>query len=219
MTWDWSYAWSILPVLLEAFWVTVRATVLSALIALVLGAVVAVIRTRRIPVLTPLITFMIDFIRGTPFLIQLFVIFFALPAYGINMSPFASGVLALGINYTAYMAEVYRAGVESVPKGQWDAVSVLGIPRFVLWFKVILPQALRPIGPVLGNYVIVMFKESVLLSVITVPELMTMALWEANNSYRYLEPITLVGLLFWMVSYPLARGVRYWERRVSVSYE
>jgi polar amino acid transport system permease protein len=219
MTWSWSFVWQILPALLSGLWVTVRASLAASVIALVLGLLIAILRYQKIPVISPILTLIIDFLRGTPLLVQLYFVFYALPAYGLKLSPFVAGVVTLGVNFSAYTAEVYRGGLENVPKGQWDAIAVLGLPRVVAWWRVVVPQALRPIEPQLGNYIIAMFKESVLLEVITVPELMTQALNIANTTYRYLEPITLVGVLFWAISYPCARAIRHWERHVSKSYE
>jgi polar amino acid transport system permease protein len=215
VTWSWSFAWHILPTLLHGLLITVEASGLASLIALTLGLLVAIARYLRVAVLAQVLTLLVDFIRGTPLLIQLYVLFYVLPLYGVTMTPFVTGVIGLGINYTAYTAEVYRAGIENVPRGQWDAVTALNLPPWVVWWKVIIPQALRPVGPSLGNYIISMFKESVLLSVITVAELMHEAINTANLTYRYLEPITLVGLLFWLVSYPCAKAIRLWERRVA----
>jgi polar amino acid transport system permease protein len=219
MTWSWSFAWHILPALLQGLWWTVKASLLASAVALVLGLLVAIVRYHRPRILRHVLTLLIDFVRGTPLLVQLYFVFYALPGYGVTLSPFVAGFLTLGVSYTAYTAEVYRAGIENVPRGQWDAVTALDLPRLTVWWRVILPQAFRPIGPALGNYVIAMFKESVLLSAITVPELLEHALNIANLTYRYVEPITLVGLLFWVISYPCARGVRYWESRVRAKYE
>lgn len=219
MTWDWSYVWEILPLLLKGLWITVQASLLASVIALGIGLLVAIIRYQKWPIVTLILTFIIDFVRGTPLLVQLFVVFYVLPEFGLTLSPFVAGVTVLGLHYSAYAAEIYRAGIEQVPPGQWDACAVLGIPKSTKWFRIIIPQAIRPIGPTLGNYVIVMFKESALLSVITVNELMGTAMNEANLTYRYLETFTMVGLLFWVISYPCARALRAIERRGAVSYE
>ena len=125
MIWDNDYAISLLPQLLEGLWVTVQVTVLGMAIALVVGMVFAILRFMRIPLLSPLLTFVVLFVRGTPLLVQAYLVFFMLPAYGIRLSPFVVGVLVIGINYSAYTAEVYRSGIEGVARGQWEAATAL----------------------------------------------------------------------------------------------
>jgi polar amino acid transport system permease protein len=130
------------------------------------------------------------------------------------MTPFVTGVLALGVHYSAYTSEVYRAGIDSVPRGQWEAAAALNLPRARTFFRVILPQALPPVVPALGNYVVAMFKDTPLLSTITVLELLFTAKNLGAETFRYLEPFTLVGLLFLIVSLAAAGGIRMLERRM-----
>src|SRR5690606_29363049 len=125
---------------------------------------------------------------------QLYLLFYVLPAYGVVMSAFATGVLGLGIHYGSYLSEVYRSGIESVPRGQWEAAVALGFSRARTWRSVILPQAFRRIIPPTGNYLVSMFKATPYLATITVLELLGTALNLADHSFRYFEPIALVGL-------------------------
>lgn len=210
-SWDWAYALSIMPDLLEGLLVTVQATLLATAIALPLGLVLMLLRVAAIPVLSPLVGFFVEFLRGTPFLIQLYFIFYVLPNYGILLSPFVTGMLALGVYGAARAAELYRAGIEAVPPGQWEACMALGLPLSYVWRGVVLPQVVPVVAPMLGNLVIVMFKDSAVLSTITVLELVARAKDVGVMTFRYLEPLTLAGVLFWIVSYVAARGVRRLE--------
>jgi polar amino acid transport system permease protein len=211
--WDWSFALSILPQLLRGFALTILATSLSALIAIPLGLVWIAIRLADIRVVSTTVWFMVEFLRGTPFLIQLYFAFYVLPHYGLTLSPLATGILALGLYGSARTAEIYRAGLEAVPAGQWEACQVLGLPLAHVWCGVVLPQVATIVTPMLGNIVIVMFKDSAVLSTITVLELVARAKDIGIATFRYLEPLTMAGFLFWLVSYSAAHGVRALERR------
>jgi polar amino acid transport system permease protein len=159
----------------------------------------------------------VEFLRGTPFLVQLYFLFYVFPSYGLTFSALVTGIVGLGLYYSAYTAEIFRAGIEDIPPGQWEACLVLGLPLRRVWTGIILPQAVRTVIPVFGNYVIVMFKETALLSAITVTEVLA----QANNvgylQFRFTEPLTLAGILYLLVSYPAARGVRLLEKRMRLA--
>jgi polar amino acid transport system permease protein len=214
--WDWNFALDILPDLLYAFVrYTLVATVLGTALAAALGLAFAIIRRAEIPVLAPLTTWFIEFVRSTPLLVQLFFLFFVLPEFGITIGALTTGVLGLGVHYACYLAEVYRAGIEGVPKGQWEASTALSLPPRLQWQHVILPQAIRNVLPALGNYAISMFKETPFLALITVPEMVQQAQSIGSISFRYLEPITLAGLIFLLASYPTAIALRKLETRLG----
>jgi polar amino acid transport system permease protein len=212
-SWDWAFAWSVLPALLEGLAVTVQATIAGAAIALSFGLLWCVLRLARIPVLSPVVWFMVEFLRGTPFLVQLYFIFYVLPKYGLILSPLLTGILALGVYGSARAAEFYRAALEAIPSGQWEASLTLGLPIRKVWSRIILPQMWPIAAPMLGNLVIAMFKDTAVLSTITVLELVARAKDVGFQSFRYLEPLTMAGILFWIVSYTAARGLRYLENR------
>ncbi|MCP8940996.1 ectoine/hydroxyectoine ABC transporter permease subunit EhuD [Alsobacter sp. SYSU M60028] len=211
--WDWAYAWSVMPDLMRGFALTVQLTLISAALALSLGFVWSVVRLAGVPLLSPLAWFAAEFFRGTPFLIQLYVVFYVLPNYGIAFSPDATGVLVLGVYGAARSVELYRAGLESLPQGQWEACLALNLPLSYVWRRAVIPQVAPVVLPMLGNLVIVMFKDSAVLSTITVLELVSRARDAGLASFRFLEPLTLAGLLYWAVSYAAARGVRRLEAR------
>jgi polar amino acid transport system permease protein len=198
--WDWGYAWQILPELLAAAVITIEATLLGFAIAAVLGLVFAILRMSQNPWIANPITGLIEFIRGTPVLIQIFFMFYVLPQFGITMPALLTGVLALGLHYATYCSEVYRAGLENMPRGQWEASIALNLTPYRTFRDVIIPQAIPPVVPALGNYFIAMFKETPLLSAIAVVELMQTAKILGSFSFRYLEPITLVGAFFLIMS-------------------
>ena len=213
MEWDWNFAWSILPVLLDGFRVTLIATALGAVVAAVLGLVFAILRRSRNRAIARTTGFVVEFIRGTPLLVQLYFIFYVLPDLGIRLPALAAGVIGMGLHYATYAAEVYRGGIESVARGQWEAARATNLTTRQTWAHVILPQAVPPMIPAMANYLLAMFKETPLLSAITVVELMNQATSVANSSYRYVEPMTMVGVMFLIVSVISVIALRWLERR------
>jgi polar amino acid transport system permease protein len=188
--------------------------VLGSALALAGGLVLALGRRSRVRAVSAAASSFVSFVRNTPLLIQLYFLFYVLPRAGVRLTPMVAGVVALGLHYSTYTSEVYRAGIESVPCGQWDAVTALNLEPRRAFFRVILPQAVRPIIPALGNYVVAMFKETPLLSTITVVETLYVAKDIGSETFRYLEPFTLAGVLFLAVSLLAAGVIRLVERRV-----
>ena len=213
MTFDMDYALSILPVLLQATVVTFQATIFGFAFAVVGGLFLAIVRMSGIRPLVALCAAYIEFIRSTPLLTQLFFLFYILPLYGLTLDAFATGVLGLGLHYSSYTAEVYRGGIQGVARGQWEAAAALNLSTLRAWRLVILPQAIPPVIPALGNYLVSMFKDTPLLATITVLELFGVAIAEAGITFRYLEPMTIVGLIFLALSVPSALLVRGLEKR------
>lgn len=213
MEWDWQFVAEFMPQLGHGLIITVQATCLGTLLAMTLGLIFALARRTRVRMLGRNVQYFLDFVRGTPLLVQLYFAFFVLPDIGILLEPLFCGVVVLGIHYSAYTAEVYRAGIDNVSSGQWEAAKACNLSPWHTWSRVILPQAVPPMIPMLANYFIMMFKETPLLSAITVVEVMTQARSVANFTYKYLEPMTMVGVLFLAVSIPAAIFLRQLERR------
>ena len=205
---DWTYAREVLPTLMDGLAITVQATLLGMALAVTLGLVLALMRRAPLRPLAWGAALVIEFVRSTPLLMQLFFLFYVLPVTGVQFSPLTTGVLGLGVHYAAYCAEVYRAGLESVPRGQSDAALALNLGRWRTLRDVILPQAIPPIVPALGNYFVAMFKDTPLLSAITVVELLQASKIAGSATFRYTEPLTLVGLIFLALSLAAAWGVR-----------
>jgi polar amino acid transport system permease protein len=214
--WDWAFAWSILPQLLWATLYTIFATVASFVGALVIGLPLAMARDSRNTSLRAGAGGLVELVRSTPVLIQVYFLYFVLPQVGIVLPALVVGVTALSLHYGTYVSEAYRAGIASVGQGQWNAALALGLSPRAAFFKVILPQAIPPIIPALGNYLIALFKETPLLSAIAIVELLQTAKLIGSETFRYNEPITLVGLILLalsLVSAALVRRVERWATR------
>jgi polar amino acid transport system permease protein len=216
-SWDWDYTFEVLPAILKGLLVTLQATVLGSLLAYVLGLVFALLRRSRVRLVSTVVWLFMEFVRSTPLLVQLFFLFYVLPLVGVTLSPMVTGVLGLGLHYATYTAEVYRAGIEAVPRGQWEAATALSLPTRRVWTAVVLPQAIPRVLPALGNYTISMFKETPLLLAIGVLDIVGAAEEEASLAFRYVEPITIAGVLFLLLSYPASLLVRYLERRFGLA--
>ena len=214
MGWDWAFAFEVLPLLLQGLVLTLQLTVLGSLVAFSLGLVFAVLLRGPRPIAL-VVRGIIEFVRSTPLLVQVFFLFYVLPDIGILIPPFATGVIALGLHYATYTADVYRAGIDAVPPGQWEAATALSLPRQRVWTGVVLPQAIPRVLPALGNYVISMFKETPILIAITLLDIVGWAREAGGRTFSYDEPYTIAGLLFLALSYPASLLVRRLERRVG----
>lgn len=212
---DWSFALEILPTLGSALVITIQATVLGMLVAVTLGLALALLRRSRLALLSLPTAFVIEFVRSTPLLVQMYFLFYVLPLTGVQMSPLATGIVALGLHYATYCAEVYRAGIEAVPRGQLEAARALNLSPWRTAVGVVLPQAIPPVVPALGNYLVAMFKDTPLLSAITVVELLQQSKMIGSTTFRYTEPLTLVGVLFLALSLIAAWGMRGLEARLQ----
>lgn len=210
--WDWNYAWEVLPILAQASVLTIQVTVMGFVLALLMGLVFALGRMVGPWWLRMLVSALVEFIRSTPLLIQIFFLYYVMPEFGLTLDALPTGVLALGLHYGAYCAEVYRAGLQSVPKGQWEASLALNLSAWTTFKDIVIPQAIPPVVPALGNYLVALFKETPLLSVIAVMELMQTAKILGSESFQYTEPITLVGLFFLVFSLLSASLIRRLER-------
>lgn len=212
--WRWDYAWEILPRLLEATVNTLIAAAAGYLIALVLGLVFALAQRSDSKVLTFVVREFVEFVRSTPLLLQIFFIFYVGPQFGITLSPWVSGMIAIGLHYSCYLSEVYRGGLDSVPKGQWEAATALNMTTVQTYRRLIIPQAIPPAIPGMGNYLVGIFKDTPMLSVIGVAELIHTANSIGSETWRYLEAYTIVGIIFLALSLPAAGLIRAFENFV-----
>jgi polar amino acid transport system permease protein len=216
MVWDWGYAISILPILLQASIVTIEATVLGFIVAATLGLLFAILRMSPVRLISVPTGLFVEFIRSTPLLIQIFFLYFVFPEFGVTLDALTAGVIALGVHYATYCSEVYRAGLEGVPRGQWEASIALNLSPFHTFRDVIIPQAIPPVIPALGNYFVALFKETPLLSAIAVMELMQRAKILGSQTFRYIEPITIAGAFFLIMSLLAAAIIRYVEGEIAL---
>lgn len=216
MTWDWNFVQEIVPSLLEGLTLTIIATFGASALSVVLGLFWALCRRSRVTILRVAVGMFTEFIRRTPLLVQLYFIFLVAPSMGMTLSPLMSGIIGLGLHYSTYTAEIYRTGIDSIGKGQWEAAHVLDMPNSRVWLRVILPQAVPRVIPALGNTVIAMFKETALLSAITVQELMGVARDIGTTTYVYTEPLLVAAAMYLAVSYGSSLVIRGLERRVAI---
>lgn len=210
---DLEFLASLLPDMMAGLLVTVEATLGSFPIALLVGLVLALGRRSRHRVIRGICIAYIDAMRCTPLLVQLYFAFYVLPSFGVRFGALTTGILVLGLHIGAYVSEVYRAGIDSVAPGQWEAARALGLSPVPIWTRVILPQALPPMLPPLGNILIGLFKETPLLAAITVIDVFGAANSIAGLTYRYNEPYTAAALILLGVSLLAAIPVRRMERR------
>ncbi|MEU3276210.1 ectoine/hydroxyectoine ABC transporter permease subunit EhuD [Streptomyces antibioticus] len=214
MNWDWDAVRDFMPLFREGLVVTLQVLAVGSLIAFTLGLVWALLmraptRWVRWPVGT-----VTEFVRDTPLLVQLFFLFYVLPEWGLTLSAMTTGVVAIGLHYSTYTMQVYRAGIEGVPPGQWEAAIALNLSRARTWRAVILPQAVRRVVPALGNYVIAMLKDTPMLMAITVLEMLGRARLFSQASFRFTEPLTVIGVAFIVISYLASLLLRTLERRL-----
>ncbi|MFD5427183.1 ectoine/hydroxyectoine ABC transporter permease subunit EhuD [Streptomyces sp. NPDC127084] len=215
MNWDWSAVADFMPRFWDGVLVTLQVLVLGSLLSFTLGLVWALaLRSPLRPVRWP-VGLITEFIRCTPLLVQLFFLFFVLPEWGVQFSALTTGTIAIGLHYSTYTAQVYRAGIDAVPAGQWEAATALSLPAHRTWFAVILPQAVRRITPALGNYMIAMLKDTPILAGISVLEMLQQSRLESAATFQYTEPLTVVGIAFILIAYPASLLVRTLERRLA----
>ena len=209
--WRWDFAFEILPRLLQATLNTLAAAGIGYGIAVVMGLVFLLAQRTPSRIVTLVVRECVEFIRSTPLVLQIFFVFSVAPQFGIRLSPWVAGMIAIGLHYSAYLSEVYRGGLESVPVGQWEACTALNLNTTKTYFRVIIPQALPPSLAGMGNYLVGIFKDTPMLSVIGVAELMQAANAIGGSSYRYLEPYTMVGIIFLTISLPAAGLIKLFE--------
>ena len=218
ITWDtsshWAFAVSIFPILMQGLVVTLKATVVGFFIALILGLVLAALKASPFKLISWPARLVTEFIRDTPLLVQLFFLYYVLPEYGIVLPAFMTGALALGLQYSAYTSEVYRAGIESVPLGQHEAARALDLSPRRSFMVIILPQAVPRIIPALGNYLVSIMKDVPLLSVVAVLEMLNVAKIIGDRTFNYLIPLSMVGLIYLVLTLVAAAAIRYLDTRL-----
>jgi len=204
-----------LPFLLKGAVLTIKFSVIAEFFGVIFGLILAIMKTSKIKVFKyPSIAY-IEFFRGTPLLMQIMFAYYALPYIGINLSGFFAGLLALSLNSAAYIAEIFRAGIESIERGQIEASRSLGMNFFQTMRYIVLPQAFRRVTPPLTNDFIILLKDSSLLSVIAVVELLRaakeIATWKVNPS-----AYTAAAFIYLLITLPLSQMVHYLERRYKI---
>jgi polar amino acid transport system permease protein len=202
---DLSYTAEAMPRLLQGAAVTVALAVAAMALSLALGTALAVARAAAPRALRLAAGGYLSFMRGTPLLVQIFLVFYALPAAGLDLEPFAAGVIALGLNSAAFTAEILRGGLAAIPAGQFEAARALALPRRILWGRVVLPQVFRLSAPVLMNEFSLVVKGTALVSAITVVELMRTAQQIYNANTRAPEVLLGVALVYFVLLFAIQR--------------
>ena len=197
---------------------TIVLTFTCGITSLILGVFVALAKMSKIRILRFVITSYVTIVRSTPLLVQLIFIYFALPFAGISLSPFVAAYIGLSLNVTAYLSEVYRGGIEAVPKGQHDAAAAIGMTKSKAMARVIFPQAFRTLIPSLGNYVVSLFKDTSLASAVTIQELMFKGQIVAGATYDYMTVYIMVFVMYFLVGFPAIQLVTYLEKRMKNGY-
>jgi polar amino acid transport system permease protein len=214
---SWDYFFHLVPQMLRGLYVTARATVLGFLIAASLGLLLALGRRSKVKVLSWPVAFLIEFIRSTPILVQMFfaqVLVRAIP--GFNLNAIVILFVVLGIHYATYASEAYRAGINSVPDGQWEASIAMNLSPFTTWTRIIIPQAVPNVLPTLGNYLVAAFKDAPIGdAVLSTAGVLFFATTLRSDDFRPVEPFLLIGVGFLLVSIPAAWLVRRLEERIE----
>jgi polar amino acid transport system permease protein len=214
VNWDWNVVDDFMPRFWDGVLVTLQALGWGTLIAFALGLVWAIAQRSGPAWVRGTVTVITEFIRNTPLLVQLFFLFYVVPEWGPTMSPLTTGVVGLGLHYSTYTSEVYRAGIEGVPVGQWEAATALSLSRTRTWTAVILPQAIRRVVPTLGNYVVAMLKDSPQISVIGALDMLGEAQGFSQETFTT-EALTVVGVAYIVIAYPASLLLRALERRLA----
>jgi polar amino acid transport system permease protein len=204
-----------LPILLQGVWLTIVVTAGSLVLSTLLGMVWALMRVSRLRVLQRLSAGIVNTIRGIPILVQLFYIYFVMPQLGVTLTALQAAIIGLGIAYSAYQAENFRAGIEAIDKGQIEASESLGMGWALMMRRVVLPQAVKIILPPYGNTMIMMLKDSSQASTITVAELTMEGQLIASSTFKYTSILSMVAVLYLVMSVPLILFVGWLERRMQ----
>ncbi len=204
--------------LLAGLLMTVELTLVVIVLSLIFALLVALGGMSRFTPLRWLVASYIEVIRGTPLLLQLIYVYYVLPEIGIRLNSFTAGIIALTLNYSAYLSEVYRGGIEAIARGQHDAAAALGMTGALAMRRIILPQAIRIVLPTLGNYFIGLFKDTALCSVVSIQEVVFTAQILAARNFQYFTLYTVVAVMYFAVSFPAARLVGYLERVTKSGY-
>ena len=213
--WRWDFAYEILPKMLWATLNTIMAAGIGYAIAVVIGLIFLIGQRTPYKIINILVREIVEFIRSTPLLIQLFFLYFVGPQFGIILSAWVTAMITIGLHFGTYLSEVYRGALEGVPKSQWEACRALNFTTLYTYRRIVLPQAFPIAIPGMGNYLVGIFKDTPLLSTIGVAELFHAATSVGGEHYRYLEPYSMVGIIFLILSIPAAMGIRKLERSVN----
>ncbi len=204
-----------LPILLQGVGLTILVTLGSLLLSTILGLVWALLRVSGLRALSLLSAGLINVIRGIPIIVLLFYLYFVMPDFGVTLTALQAAILGLGIAYSAYQAENFRAGIEAIDKGQIEAAQTIGMGWWLTMRRVVLPQAVHIVLPPYGNIMIMLLKDSSQASTITVAELALQGKLIASSTFKNTSVFTLVALMYLAMSIPLILLVRHFEKKAN----
>lgn len=196
---------------------TIQLAFLSVVISLPIGALLALMRISRFKVLQILARTYVEIIRGTPLLVQIYIVYFGLPMLGVYLEDFTSAILAISINAVAYMSEIIRSGIQSIDNGQMEAGRALGLPRWTVYRKIIFPQAFKNIIPTIGNEFAVLIKETSIVSVLGIKDLMFASDTVRAATYTTFTPLLFVAGVYFVMTFAISQGMNALEKRLSRS--
>jgi polar amino acid transport system permease protein len=194
---SWEFVLQSGPLILQGAWITILVSLVSIVVAIVLAIFGALGRLSTNAILNSLASLYVSLVRGTPLLVQIYFIYFALPFAGIRLDAIPAGILALGFNYGAYMTEIFRAGIQAVPRSQREAAQALGMPERLAFRRIVLPQAVRIVIPAIGNDFVAMIKDSALISTIAVQELLWRAQRVGRSEHQVLASLAIAAVVYW----------------------
>ncbi|GAA0689983.1 MULTISPECIES: amino acid ABC transporter permease [Clostridium] len=212
---DFSFLSQYCPFFLEGAKLTLILAFFTVLFGSIIGLFLSLMRLSNSKILKTISTVYVEFIRGTPMLVQIFIIYYSLPSIGIELPDMTAGILALSINSSAYVAEIIRAGIQAVDKGQMEASRSLGMSYGQTMLHIIIPQAFKNILPALGNEFIVVIKESSIVSMIGLHDLMYNANIVRGNIFRPFEPLLVAALIYFIMTFTLSKLLGLLERRLK----
>ena len=217
MKFDLSYTFDAIPRLLEGAFITLQVAILGFTLSVLLATTITVARTSlNSKIFNSILAFYISFIRGTPILVQIFLVYYVLPVFGLNLGPFTAGILAITLNSAAFVTEILRGGLASVPIGQFESAKSLGISGYALWRKIILPQTFITSIPPLVNEFTMVLKATALLSMITVVELMRVSQQIYSANYHPVEVLSGTFVIYFLMCFVVSRGSVFLENRFIV---
>lgn len=205
------------PVFLEGIKWTILVALLAVCLGVILGTLLCFMKRSKVLILKVISTIYIELVRGTPLLLQIFIVFYGLPSFGIKFNSFTSCAIALSLNSAAYVAEIIRAGIEAVDKGQMEAARSLGMTEKMAMIHIIVPQAIKNILPAVGNEFVAIIKESSMASTIGVAEIMYASKLVTGATFRSFEPLIISAICYFILTFTLGRLMGYLERRLKAS--
>ena len=217
MKFDISYTLEAFPRLLEGAFITLQVAILGFTLSVLLATIITVAKTSlNSKIFNSTLAFYISFIRGTPILVQIFLVYYVLPVFGLNLGPFTAGIIAITLNSAAFVTEILRGGLASVPVGQFEAAKSLGISGYALWRKIILPQTFITSIPPLVNEFTMVLKATALLSLITVVELMRVSQQIYSANYHPVEVLSGAFVIYFLMCFVVSRSSVFLENRFKV---